>query len=121
MLELVVHGVGLEPDSRSAFPKMLVTRVLRALIDSRVIYKSMPRRKYLFTREFIETMKGEITRDMPRRLLLHRPDFAVFDISGIETWTEEEFEIYGKRLRKHWLARSAEEVRKEGGPSGAAD
>jgi hypothetical protein len=43
-----------------------------------------------------------MVRTMPRRLFIHCPDAAVFDISGIDDWTEEELEIYVRELRKHW-------------------
>ncbi len=106
-IEMLTQGVYFDSQSlRGTFQRMLITRVLRALIDSRVITKSMPRRKYLFTKEFLGIMKEEITRGMPRRIFVHYPDFAVFNVSGIEGWTDEEFETYVKRLRKHWLARS---------------
>ncbi len=106
-IEMLVQGVFF--DSRSlrgpSFNERQVTRVLDALIDSRVITRSMPRMKYVLTDEFLDTVKSEVTRLMPRRLFIHYPDFEVFDISGIESWSQEEFELYMKELKKHWLAR----------------
>jgi len=50
-------------------------------------------------------VKREVTRLMPRRLFIHYPDFEVFDVSGIESWSQEELELYMKELKKRWLAR----------------
>lgn len=106
-IEMVVQGVFF--DSRSlrgpSFNERQVTRVLDALIDSRVITRSMPRMKYVLTDQFLDAVKSEVTRLMPRRLFIHYPDLGVFDISGIESWSQEEFELYMKELKKHWLAR----------------
>jgi hypothetical protein len=113
-LEMLTQGTFFDSQSlRGTFPRMLVTRTLRALMDSHVVTKSMPRRKYLFASEFKDIVKGEITRGMPRGVFVRYPDFAVFDVSGMECWTEDEFETYVKRLRKHWLARSGRD-----GPEG---
>lgn len=106
-IEMLVQGVFF--DSRSlrgpSFNERQVTRVLDALIDSQVITRSMPRMKYVLTDEFLDTVKREVTRLMPRRLFIHYPDFEVFDVSGIESWSQEELELYMKELKKRWLAR----------------
>ncbi len=106
-LEMLAQGVYFDSYSilRLPFSRSFVKRTFRALIDARVITRSMPRRKYVFTGGFKDVVKEEITRDMPRGIFVRYPDFAVFDISGIESWTEEEFETYVKRLRKYWLTR----------------
>lgn len=106
--EMLIQGVFF--DSRRArrlpFNRMLITRVLRSLVESRVIEKSKPRRKYVLTNEFLNAIKGDVTRTMPRKLFIHCPDAAVFEVSGIDSWSEQEFELYVKDLRKLWLARA---------------
>jgi hypothetical protein len=104
VVEMLIQGVFFDTRRlrRLPFNKRLVERVLRALVDSRVVVKSRLRRKYILTDEFLNLAKGEVVRTMPRQLFIHCPDAAVFDISGIEDWTEEELEIYLRELRKHW-------------------
>jgi len=106
-IEMLVQGVFF--DSRSLrgppFNKRQVERVLRALVDSHMITRSMPRMKYVLTDDFLNLVKNEITKSMPRQLFIHYPDMAIFDISGIESWSQEELELYMKELKKHWLAR----------------
>ena len=46
---------------------------------------------------------------MPRRLFINYPDRSVFDISGIDRWSEQEFDLYVKELKKHWQMRSRPE------------
>lgn len=84
----------------------VVTNVLKSLVDSRVIMKTSPRGKYMFTEEFLGMMKREVTRRMPRGTLVRYPDLRVFDISGVEQWTEEELEVYTRDLRRLWLSRT---------------
>jgi hypothetical protein len=80
-----------------------VGRTFRALIDSGVIRKSPIRGKYSLSGGFLDSMKQDITRGMPREVFLHYPDLTVFDVCGIGIWTEEELDRYIKRLRERWL------------------
>ena len=50
-------------------------------------------------------MKLDIIKGMPRGILVHYPDLKVFDVSGIEEWTEEELDRYIARLRERWQIR----------------
>jgi hypothetical protein len=88
---------------RLPFNRYLVIRVFQDLVDSGIIMRSTPKRKYVFTRQFLDGMKQEATKIMPRRIFVHFPDFAVFDISGMEEWTEEELDLYVRKFRDHWL------------------
>ena len=107
-LQMLIQGAYFDSHSLSelSFSRSLVSKALRALIDSGVITRYTPRRKYLFTDEFLEGMKRGVTRGMPRRAFIHYPDFEVFDLSGIESWTAEELELYVKKLKKHWQMRA---------------
>ena len=87
-----------------------VGRTLRALIDAEVISRSPVRGKYRFTDTFAEMLKQDVTKDMPRELFIHYPDLRVFDIAGIDLWTEAEFKWYTERLRERWLIRRQAEA-----------
>lgn len=115
-LEMLTQGVHFDAHGVRGLPfaRNFVTRTFRALIDSGVITRSTRRGKYLLTGGFLDAMKKEITRGMPRGIFVHYPDLAVFDISGIESWTEEELEVYVKELEKRWLLRTGAQ-RHEGG------
>jgi len=71
-----------------------------------VIRKSTARAKYLFTEAFLEAAEREITGGMPRGIFVHYPDLSIFDVCGIGNWTEEELQIYVRRLREHWVRRT---------------
>ena len=109
--EMLLQGVFFDSRSldRLPFNRKLKGRVLRALVESGVAAKSRPRRKYLLTDDFLSLAKEEITRGMPRRLFINYPDRSVFDISGIDRWSEQEFDLYVKELKKHWQMRSRPE------------
>lgn len=102
--EMLVQGVFFDSRSleRLPFNRKLKGRVLRALVESGVAVKSRVRRKYLLTEDFLSLARGEITRGMPRRLFIHYPDSSVFDVSGIDGWSEQEFDLYVRELKKHW-------------------
>jgi len=88
------------------FNRDSVRRAFRNLIDSEVIKRSGRRGKYLLTDKFLNAMKEDVARVRPRGIFIHYPDFGVFDICGIGSWSEDEIEVYVKRLRKHWLQAS---------------
>ena len=120
-LEMLVEGVHFRSRSIWGLPfnKEPVRRTFGALAESGVIRKQRAKGRYLLTNTFVDAMKEDITRRMPRGVFIHYPDLAVFDICGIEKWTEEEFEVYIKRLREHWSFRRKEaEARKHPGGSG---
>lgn len=108
VVEMLIQGVFFDSRRlrRLPFNGRLVERVLRSLVDSRVVVKSRLRRKYILTEDFLNLAKGEIVRAIPRQLFIHCPDPAVFDISGLESWSEEELEIYVRELRKRWLSKT---------------
>jgi hypothetical protein len=108
-LEMLAQGVYFDAQSVYGLPvsKRLVTRTIRALLDAGVIGKSTTRAKYLFTDAFLEAMGREITEGMPRGNFVHYPDLSIFDVCGIGSWTEEELQVYVRRLREQWVLRTA--------------
>ncbi len=117
-LEMLTQGVYFDSHSVRLLPfsKNSISRPLRALINSGVIMKSTRRGKYLLTDGFLDAMKQDITKGMPRGPFVHYPDLTVFDISGIESWTEEELEVYIKELKRRWMLRA--KAQKHEGHSG---
>jgi hypothetical protein len=107
VLELLLKGVHFDSKSIWGLPfrHTSISRAFKGLVEAGVISKSHPRGKYRLTDGFREMMRVEITRDAPRGLFVHYPDFAVFDISGIGDWTEEELDWYVERLRERWMIR----------------
>jgi hypothetical protein len=57
-----------------------------------------------------------MTEGMPRGVFIHFPDLRVFDISGIEEWTEEELDRYTRRLKERWTIRTKQAGRVEAAP-----
>ena len=108
--EMLMEGVYFESRNIWGLPlsKNPIQRTFRHLLDSRVIRRSKARGKYLLTDEFLEATKKDITKGMPRGNFVHFPDLGVFDICGIGSWTDEEFEVYVKRLKERWLLRRRE-------------
>jgi hypothetical protein len=107
VLEILLEGVHFDSASIWGMPfdHNSVARTFRALIDAGVIARSPVKGKYRLTDEFLDTMKLDIIKGMPRGILVHYPDLKVFDVSGIEEWTEEELDRYIARLRERWQIR----------------
>ena len=112
-LEILLQGVHFDSKNIRHLPfnASFVSRTFQALRQAGVITKSTRRGKYLLTGGFLDAMKREVTRGMPRGILVHHPDLAVFDLSGIETWTEEELEVYVRELRRRWSLRARRQGR----------
>ena len=85
---------------RHHYNKNLVTRVVKALVDSGVLRKIRDRRNYILTEEFLDMVKEEIRRKIPASGIHQFPSLNVFDVAGVETWTEHEFELYVDEMRK---------------------
>lgn len=96
-------------DSRSAYSlpvsKSLVRRAFRALQAAEVVTRTRARKKYILTDLFLEALRQEITREMPRGAFVSYPDLSVFDVSGVESWSSEELEAYVAKLRQRWMLR----------------
>jgi excisionase family DNA binding protein len=122
--EMLVQGIHFDSQSMWKMPidRNQVWRAFRALINSGVIEKLVTiKGRYRFTQGFLEALKQDITKEMPRGVFLHYPDLGIFDISGMEYWTEDEFERYVKRQRKYWVFLVEQHnvgIRKDGNPEG---
>ena len=102
-LEVLIESVAFDTHDLRKLPfnSTLVTRVLRSLRRSRVLEK-VNTRKYLFTDRFAGTLKVEVLSKTPRSGLMQFPAMTIFDMCGIDSWTERDVEHFVKRLRQHW-------------------
>jgi len=107
VLEMLTQGVVFDSRSVRRLPvdQSMVDRALRSLIKAGVVTRSEIKTKYLLTDEFLEALRREITRSMPRGDFVHYPDLSVFDVCGIGSWSADELETYVARLRHRWTLR----------------
>jgi hypothetical protein len=115
VVELLLKGVHFDSASvrRMSLGQTSITRTLHSLIEAGIISKSPIKGKYRLTDEFVDSLKSEMTEGMPRGIFIHFPDLRVFDISGIEEWTEEELDWYMRRLKERWTIRTKQAGRGE--------
>ena len=78
-----------------------VTRVVNSLLTSRVLTR-IGARKYLLTDEFQSLLKEKILAKAPRSGIIQFPTMTVFDICGVEHWSEQEVDQFAIRLKEHW-------------------
>jgi hypothetical protein len=83
------------------FSPAFVTKVLASFRGSGIL-RRVSTRKYLFTDSFVGIVKDEVLRKTPRSGLMQFPAMMVFDMCGIESWSERDLEHFTKRLRQHW-------------------
>ncbi len=81
---------------------MLVSRVLKSLIDSNVLMRIHDRRNYVLTEQFRETLKREVRRKAPASGIHQFPSLDVFYVGGMEDWSEHQFETYVAEMREMW-------------------
>ena len=107
VIEMLTQGVYFDSTSAYRIPadKSLFWRAIRALESAGVVTRSRARKKYLLTDDFLEYMRQEITKRMPRGTFLHHPDLSVFEICGIGDWSAEELNAYVRRLTDRWMLR----------------
>ncbi len=105
---MLTEGVYFDSHTVYSLPvnKSFVTRAFQSLISDGVVRKSRAKGKYLFTDSFLESVRREIMAGMPRGIFVHYPDLIVFDVCGIESWTEEELSSYVRRLKERWVVRT---------------
>ena len=115
VVELLLKGVHFDSANVRRMPlgQTSITRTLRGLIEAGIISKSPIKGKYRLTDEFVDSLKSEMTEGMPRGIFIHFPDLRIFDISGIEEWTEEELDRYMRRLKERWTIRTKQAGRVE--------
>jgi hypothetical protein len=102
-LEVLTQGIAFDTQGlrKHGFSHNLVTKVLASLRQSGVLERVNPR-KYLFADAFSEVLREDVLGKMPRSGLMRFPTMTVFDMCGIESWTEHDLEEFVKRLRQHW-------------------
>lgn len=102
-LEVLLEGIAFDTHDlrRLPFTSALITRVLRSLQQSGVIQR-VNTGKYLFTDSFSGAMKERILGKTPRSELMQFPTMTVFDMCGIECWTERDMEHFTERLKQYW-------------------
>ena len=102
-LEVLLEGIAFDTHDlrRLKFSSALITKVLRSLQQSGVLQR-VNTGKYLFADNFSGAMKDRILRKTPRNELMQFPSMTVFDMCGIECWTERDLEYFTRRLKQHW-------------------
>jgi hypothetical protein len=81
---------------------MLVSRVLKSLLDSKLLMRIHNRRNYVLTNQFRDTLKREVQRKTPLSGIHQFPSLNVFYVGGMEDWSEHEFETYLAEMREMW-------------------
>jgi hypothetical protein len=104
-LEVLTEGIAFDTNDlkKHGFSHSLVTKVLGSLRQGGVLER-VNLRKYLFADSFSRILKEDVLRKTPRSGLLQFPTMAVFDMCGIETWTEHDLDDFVRRLKQHWEA-----------------
>jgi hypothetical protein len=102
-MEVLLEGIAFDTQGlkKHGFSHNLVTKVLMSLRQSGVLERVNPR-KYLFAEAFSEILREDVLGKTPRSGLMQFPTMTVFDMCGIESWTERDLENFVKRLRQHW-------------------
>ena len=116
-LEILVEGFSSEARNLRNLPfsPSLVTRVIRALQDAKVIDK-INYGKYIFANDFLRSVSADVFPRMPRGGLTQYPVMTVFDLCRMEEWRDDEFEAFIKHLRYHraelqkWRADGVDEI-----------
>lgn len=105
-LEVLTQGIAFDTHDlkKHRFSSTLVTKVLRSLRQAGVLER-VNLRKYLLAGPFSRILKEDVLAKTPRSGLMQFPTMTVFDICGIETWTERDLENFTKMLRQHWAER----------------
>lgn len=103
-LEILIEGLSSEVRNlrKPPFSPALVTRVIRALQDAKVIDK-MSYGKYVFNDDFLRSVSMDVFPRMRRSGLVCYPVMTVFDICRMGEWSDQEFELFLHRLKDHRL------------------
>ena len=84
------------------YNRMLVSRVLKSLLDSNVLARIHDRRNYVLTDHFREMLKREVEKKVPRSGIHQFPSLDAFYVSGMEDWSEHEFDTYVGEMKAMW-------------------
>ncbi|MDG7016406.1 MAG: hypothetical protein JRM82_03420 [Nitrososphaerota archaeon] len=103
-LEVLLLGIAFDSHDlrRLPFRQSQITRVVKALMDAGVLTRIGTRQKYLFTREFLNTLKEQVLQRTPRSGIIQFPVMTTFDACGVEHWSEQEFDRFVRTLKEHW-------------------
>ncbi|HEV2227081.1 MAG TPA: hypothetical protein VGR56_09805, partial [Nitrososphaerales archaeon] len=98
-LEVLTEGIAFDTGDlkKHGFSHNMLTRVLGSLRQSGVLER-VNSRKYLFADSFSRILKEDVLGKTPRSGLMQFPTMAVFDMCGIETWTERDLDNFVRRL-----------------------
>jgi len=102
-LEVLIEGIAFDSHDLRKLPyrPAFVTKVLKTLREEGVLER-VNTRKYLLREEFVKTVKEEIMAKVPRNQLMQFPVTTIFDMCGVESWSEQELEGFVTRFREHW-------------------
>jgi hypothetical protein len=87
---------------RLPYNRMLVSRVLKSLLNSNVLMRIHDRRNYVLTDQFRETLKTEVRKKAPTSGIHQFPSLNVFYVGGMEDWSENEFATYVAEMKEMW-------------------
>jgi hypothetical protein len=109
VIEMLAQGVYFDSRRIRSLPtaQSKIDRAFRGLIKAGVVEKTKTRTKYLLTDEFLDGLRQDITKGMPRGTFIHHPDLTVFEISGIGSWSAEELSAYVERFTQRWMLRKS--------------
>ena len=96
---------------RLPYNRNVTNRVLKALLESKVLMRIHDRRNYVLTDEFRDMLRSEVKRKAPSSGIHQFPSLDVFYVGGMEDWSEHEFETYVGEMKAMWrrLSKSKEE------------
>lgn len=107
VVEMLMQGVYFDSKSAYRLPasRSTIKRAIGSLIKAGVVERSRARAKLLLTDEFLDAIRLEIVKAMPRGVFIHHPDLSAFELCEIGDWSPEELETYIAKLRQRWMLR----------------
>lgn len=100
-LEILIEGLSSDVHNlrKLPFSPALVTRVIRALQDVKVIDR-ISHGKYVLNDDFLASVSTDVLPRM-RRGGIHYPAMTIFDICGMGEWNDLDFGLFLQRLKNH--------------------
>jgi hypothetical protein len=101
-LEILIEGLSSEVSNlrKLPFSPALVTRVIRALQDAKVIDK-VSYGKYAFSDDFLRSVSMDVFPRMRPSGVITYPAMTMFDLCRMGEWSDQEFELFLQRLNDH--------------------
>jgi len=87
---------------RLPYNRNVTNRVLKALLESKVLLRIHDRRNYVLTDTFRDMLRTEVKRKAPSSGIHQFPSLDVFYVGGMEDWSEHEFETYVGEMKAMW-------------------